>query len=413
LVNLYDYFLSGSGAGVGNSTAQVNKSVEVELNVANATSIAPLTVISALKVTTTTDANGFWSVWVVPNTNINPANTLYTVKVDGQIEYKVTLGAAGPYQSTAVGVIVDAPTALAAATSSVASLTINPGPLTVQGTSSLQGAVTVTTGGLTVSVGGLTVSASTITMGQSISQLVPGATSFSIRDTANVNDNLLITNAGAATIRAGLTVTAGGAIVSAGGVTVTGASTITGTLGGLTGLTVVSGGATITAGGLTVTGATAITGNLTHTTAYKARAYQTAVQAALVNATTTDIILDTKTPAPSGFDPNGNFSLVSPGQYTAPVTGFYLVIGQVGFASATTPIAVYVAKNAVTMSQATQGANASGGGMGQRLQVATIENLTVGDVLKLQARQDSGGALAPQAGATITFLEVHYLSGPT
>lgn len=49
-----------------------------------------------------------------------------------------------------------------------------------------------------------------------VSKIVPGATSFSIRNTADSADNLIITNAGAATIRAGLTITAGGLTVTAG-----------------------------------------------------------------------------------------------------------------------------------------------------------------------------------------------------
>lgn len=76
---------------------------------------------------------------------------------------------------------------------------------------------------------------STLTMSASASKIVPGATSLSLRNHADSADNLILTDAGAATIRAGLTVTAGGATVTAGGLTVT------------------AGGATITAGGLAVT----------------------------------------------------------------------------------------------------------------------------------------------------------------
>lgn len=87
------------------------------------------------------------------------------------------------------------------------------------------GGLTVTAGGLTVTAGGLTVSAGTttvqaltattlsmtgtLTMTAAASKLVPGATSFSHRNNADNADNLLISDAGAVTVRAGLTATSG------------------------------------------------------------------------------------------------------------------------------------------------------------------------------------------------------------
>jgi len=49
---------------------------------------------------------------------------------------------------------------------------------------------------LTVSSGGATISAGDLTMGAAASRLIPGATSFAVRNTANSQDNLLIANAG-------------------------------------------------------------------------------------------------------------------------------------------------------------------------------------------------------------------------
>jgi len=72
-----------------------------------------------------------------------------------------------------------------------------------------------------------------ITMATSTSQIVPGATSFSVRNTANSADNLLVSDAGAVTVRNGLTVTAGGATITAGGLTVT-AGNVAITAGALT-----------------------------------------------------------------------------------------------------------------------------------------------------------------------------------
>lgn len=60
-----------------------------------------------------------------------------------------------------------------------------------------------------------------LTFTHATARLVPGATSFSLRNNANNADNLLVSNAGAVTVRAGLTVTAGGAVITAGGLTVT------------------------------------------------------------------------------------------------------------------------------------------------------------------------------------------------
>jgi hypothetical protein len=90
---------------------------------------------------------------------------------------------------------------------------------------------TVVTSSLT-SVGTLTslTVSGTVTLTAAASKIVPGATSFSIRNNADLADNLLITNAGAVTIRAGLTVTTGGATVSAGGAVIAGQ--ITGTYAG-------------------------------------------------------------------------------------------------------------------------------------------------------------------------------------
>jgi hypothetical protein len=47
----------------------------------------------------------------------------------------------------------------------------------------------------------------TLTMSATASKIVPGATSFSVRNNADSADNLLVTDAGAVSIRAGLTVT--------------------------------------------------------------------------------------------------------------------------------------------------------------------------------------------------------------
>lgn len=86
--------------------------------------------------------------------------------------------------------------------------------------------------------------ASTLTMTTATSQIIPGATNLSLRNNANSADNLLITDAGAATIRAGLTVTAGGATITAGNVAISAgtlAVTSAATAGGVVTLTLTPG----------------------------------------------------------------------------------------------------------------------------------------------------------------------------
>ena len=68
-------------------------------------------------------------------------------------------------------------------------------------------ACTISTGGLTVTAGGATLTAGDLTMGAAVSRLIPGATSFAVRNTANTLDNLLVTDAGDVTVRNNLTVT--------------------------------------------------------------------------------------------------------------------------------------------------------------------------------------------------------------
>lgn len=67
--------------------------------------------------------------------------------------------------------------------------------------------------------GGITVTGA-VTLATAVSQVIPGATSLSLRNHANSADNLILTDAGVATIRGGLTVTAGGEVITAGGLQV-------------------------------------------------------------------------------------------------------------------------------------------------------------------------------------------------
>jgi hypothetical protein len=148
VVTVFDDLYDSQGNPLADET------IHIRLNTNQATSITPLTILSPTQVTVTTNSAGRWTTTLVPNTNISPANTLYNVSTS-LYSYDITVGATGPYQSTAVGTIVNTPQALTAATSSIT------GPLTVSG--------------LLTALAGLTLTG-LLTMLDAASRLVPGAT---------------------------------------------------------------------------------------------------------------------------------------------------------------------------------------------------------------------------------------------
>jgi phosphatidate phosphatase APP1 len=98
---VYDYLLDTKGNAV--KGAQVT----VTLDAADATTITPQVLLSAVAVTATTDSNGFWTVNLVPNANITPANSTYSVQVPGYDAYQISIpSAGGPFQSTSSTVLV-------------------------------------------------------------------------------------------------------------------------------------------------------------------------------------------------------------------------------------------------------------------------------------------------------------------
>ncbi len=87
-------------------------------------------------------------------------------------------------------------------------ITTDAGNVTIRGTLAIAGALSgVTTLALSgAQSGGTTLSlAGPITLTAAASRIVPGATSFSLRDTGNANDNFIVTDAGNATLRGSLT----------------------------------------------------------------------------------------------------------------------------------------------------------------------------------------------------------------
>lgn len=129
------------------NNALANARVSITLNTDQATSITPQVVLQAVEVVVTTDANGYWQASLVSNTNISPANTLYNVRTP-VYTYQITVGTAGPYQSTAVGTIVNVPSALTPASGNIT------GPLTIAG--ALNGATATFTGALAALSGAFT-----------------------------------------------------------------------------------------------------------------------------------------------------------------------------------------------------------------------------------------------------------------
>ena len=264
-ITIFDNIYSTSGVAVANAT------VTCILNGTQETTSGGL--IGPLQQSTTTDANGKFSFSVVCNDLLSPANSTYTIITPFRTYDIAPQSANGnPQQTTAANVIVNTPTPLAPSTSSITGPLTITGALTVGGLITAQAGLTIT-GTLSIPAGGFSM-AGPLTLTAAASQIIPGATSMSIRDTGNAFDNLLVTNAGLVTARAGLVATAGGLTVSAGGAAVTGNSSVTGTLtvsGTInsqtissaasftgtvtiaTGLTVTAGGAVITAGDVTIT----------------------------------------------------------------------------------------------------------------------------------------------------------------
>lgn len=268
--SVFDYVLDSTGAAVP------NVKVTAILNGDFITSISPQVLISPTQLTVTTDGNGFWQMSLIPNTNLSPANTTYTIQNPFR-SYDIQVGPSGPYQSTSLGTLISIPATLGPATSSITGALTVSGAFTATAGATISGGLTLATGVFSIPGGSFSM-AGPLTLTAAASQIIPGATSFSVRDTGNANDNLLVTNAGLVTARAGLVVTAGGLTVSAGGATITGNSTVTGTLtvtstinsqtisaaANLTGSLVVANGLTVTAGGLIVTAGnvTVTAGNL-------------------------------------------------------------------------------------------------------------------------------------------------------
>lgn len=214
-VVVQDYEYGTDGRPLANVEVTVRLAVQQGLVSAGVTGGAPVN-IEPIESRVKTDANGFWSIPnIVRNSDITPGGTYYTVKVGLIRQYQIQVPAgAGPF--TASAILLGALPFFPSGSSVAGPITIT-GNLTVTGTGNFAGALTASAGltvlgGGSVS-GGLTV-AGALTMSDTASRIVPGATSFSVRDNGNLNDNLLVSNAGIVTARAGLVAAAGGANIT-------------------------------------------------------------------------------------------------------------------------------------------------------------------------------------------------------
>ena len=131
---------------------------------------------------------------------------------------------------------------------------------------------------------------------------------------------------------------------------------------------------------------------------YMARAYQTAAQS-IAHNTNTIIILDAES-----YDPGGNFDTTNY-RYTAPVAGYYLICGQIGWQSATTGYRQEcIHKNGVELVVAI--AHVVVADWISPGPIVTIQHLDVADYIDIRGLQTSGGALLTASGSAWTYLEV-------
>jgi hypothetical protein len=218
---VFDYLLDSGGAPV------VGAQVICVLNFSPAVTLNPVVSLQAIQKQTVTDRNGYYTFNLIPNANITPGGTVYSVLTpDTTLDISVP-SSGGPFQVTQIAtsqpaVLQPAVTGLVGPITVTGNETVT-GTLTVSGTTTLAGTTTGALSTAAASIGGdLTIaSAFRLLFGAAVSKLVPGATSFSVRDNGDANDNLLVTNAGLVTARAGLVATAGGVVATAGDIVAT------------------------------------------------------------------------------------------------------------------------------------------------------------------------------------------------
>jgi hypothetical protein len=109
-VQVFDYEFPPGDPSLTNAPALSNVTVKISLDYGKATAISPVVNLDGRQVEVVTDANGYWQANLVPNTNINPANTTYTVRTPYR-SYQISVPAGpGPYQVSSI--LISTPVAL-------------------------------------------------------------------------------------------------------------------------------------------------------------------------------------------------------------------------------------------------------------------------------------------------------------
>lgn len=371
--------------------------------------------IGPLQQTTQTDSNGYWQFNLIPNPALTPTGTSYTIETPYN-SYSVSVpNSTGPFQSSSI--LVNVPSIISPA------LTGLTGPITVTGNETITGNLTVSG---TSSLDGTTTGALSATANSGVSgdwtilspgrlvftalagKIVPGATSISHRNNADSADNLLITDAGAVTIRNGLTVVAGGGTISSGVFSVPFGGlliALAGSAGPPTSGTYSVGQVYTDSGGATficTTAGTPGTWSSFSTGKYHAEVHLSTNQS-IPNSTSTILNFDT-----IDGDPNGSFN-TSTHLYTCPVAGRYLVTSSsASLATATGTAAANVFKNGSEFFRSS----------GQQVSAAFIvENFAAvvrcasGDTLAAGVVQTTGGAITFSNSIAQTWAQYTYL-GP-
>lgn len=136
----------------------------------------------------------------------------------------------------------------------------------------------------------------------------------------------------------------------------------------------------------------------------RARAYLGTDQNNLVDSTWTLVQLDSE-----NYDSGGNFDTGNY-KFTAPVNGFYLVVGQIMYHELIADKSYFAALRWAAAYNTINRIHASfNEWLGVR--ISDIIELTSGQTIELYARQESGGNLVDiSSGSNYTFLAVHLLS---
>lgn len=145
-------------------------------------------------------------------------------------------------------------------------------------------------------------------------------------------------------------------------------------------------------------------GNLLATHPYKARAYLNSAQT-INTGTETKIELDGET-----YDENNNFDSTTDNDYTAPVTGWYLVIGQVGIDDIDDGDHVRAVIKVDGVQKAVNRQPSSSTSAIAKALVTDIIKLTAGEVVTLHAYHNEGATQNLRAVESETFLSVHLIS---